>query len=95
MKDVVETDATLEEGVETDAMVVVVAGEDVETERVEEVLAAEDPKAVAAPRNRRASMSKMRVPFLHYRKYDVSIKKYSFRYCQGAVSCQHQTKIRC
>ena len=63
---------TLEEDVETGVMVV---AEGV----VEEV-----PKAVA-PRNRRASMSKMRVPFLHCRETYVSIK-YSFRYHQGAGS---------
>jgi hypothetical protein len=51
----------VEEDVETGEMAV-------EEDRLaEDRLAEEDPEAVA-PRNRRASMSKMRVLFLHYRK---------------------------
>jgi hypothetical protein len=78
-KDVDEEDAEKDvdvEKVEEDAEKV---EEDVDAEKVEEDvetgemaveedrLAEEDPEAVA-PRNRRASMSKMRVLFLHYRK---------------------------
>lgn len=71
-KDVDEEDAEKDVDVEK-------VEEDVDAEKVEEDvetgemaveedrLAEEDPEAVA-PRNRRASMSKMRVLFLHYRK---------------------------